>query len=174
MDEREYLSLILEDLESEYTPDDSWEESPHRWVLERPSATKGAIARKIIAKWGLASGLQLSNYGPDGQRLLRDEDVIYQVKSSTMWKTGRYRFQQFRKIPYDYAVLLGIAPHDIHIWVIPKEEIETHIEGSNGQHTGAGATETDWYEIDPYNPPTWIEEWGGTPEAARRVVNQLR
>lgn len=173
MDEREYLSLILEDLESEHTPDESWQESPHRWILERPSGTKGAIARKIVARWALASGLQLSNYGTDRQRLLRDGDAIYQVKSSTMWKTGRYRFQQFRKISYDYAILLGIAPHEIHLWVIPKEAIQTHIEGSNGQHTGAGATETDWYEIDPYNPPFWLEEWGGTPEAARRVLNEL-
>lgn len=123
--------------------------------------------------WASVSGKNLENHGVDNQRFLSSKGVVYQVKSSTMWKTGRYRFQQFRKGPYDHVIMLGIAPRDMHIWVVPKNVVETHISGSNGRHTGARAAETDWYEVDPNAVPGWLQEWGGTLHAARRIFSQI-
>lgn len=173
MDDLDFMIGTLEILEAEYQPDSSWDESPYGWLLGQPSGTKGAIARKLVTQWASRYETYLKGCALDNQRFLRSDDVIYQVKSSTMWKTGKYRFQQFRKGPYDHVVLLGLAPHGINIWVVPAEVIETHVIGSNGQHTGVGASETDWYEVDPNWVPHWLDEWGGTPEAAGRILSQI-
>lgn len=173
LDDLDFMIRHLEILENDYQPDSSWDDSPYGWVLGQPSGTKGAIARKIITQWASRYETYLKGHGVEGQRFLRSDNAIFQVKSSTMWKTGRYRFQQFRQGPYDYVILLGLAPRGINIWVVPAEVIETHVIGSNGQHTGAGATETDWYEVDPNSMPHWLEEWGGTPESAGRILSQI-
>ncbi|MGP5165653.1 hypothetical protein [Arthrobacter rhombi] len=173
MDDLDFMKKSLKDMENDYLTDEIWADSPYKWVIEKSSGTKGAIARRLVKQWATLSGRILESHAVNNQRFLRSENTIYQVKSSTMWNTGKYRFQQFRKGPYDHAILIGIAPHDMHIWVVPKIVIDTHIVGSHGQHTGAGAAETDWYEVDPETVPNWLEEWGGTPRAARRILSQI-
>lgn len=173
MDDLDFMIRHLEILEREYQPDSSWDDSPYGWLLGQPSGRKGAIARKLVTQWASLYEIYLKSYGIDNQRFLRSDNAIFQVKSSTMWEAGRYRFQQFRKGPYDHVILLGIAPREINIWVVPVGVIETHVIGSHGQHTGAGASETDWYEVDPNSVSPWLTEWGGTPEAAGRILRQL-
>ena len=173
LNELDFMTKALEKIETDYPQDESWDDSPYKWVLGKASATKGAIARELVKYWASMSGKVLENHGVDSQPFLISKGVVYQVKFSTMWNTGKYKFQQFRKGPYDHVILLGLEPHDMHIWVVPKHVVETHIVGSNGQHTGAGAAETDWIEVDPKAVPAWLEEWGGTLQASRRIFSQI-
>lgn len=173
MDDLTLMVKALEGLETEYERDAGWEHSPYKWILGQPSGTKGAIARRLVALWAAGSSKMLTQSTIDGQILLHDSASKYQIKFSTMWGTGSYRFQQFRKGTYDHMILFGLAPRDMNIWIVPREAIATHIVGSNGQHTGSGAAETDWFEVDPSDVPEWLQDWGGTLTNARRVLDNI-
>ena len=45
-----------------------------------------------------------------------------EIKFSTLWKSGVYKFQQIRDQEYDAMVLLGISPFSAACWIVPKAE----------------------------------------------------
>ncbi|MFJ4262665.1 hypothetical protein ACIPYU_09480 [Paenarthrobacter nicotinovorans] len=155
------IGQVLDDLESSYPGTDLWNESPFRWVLAQPSATKGAIGRRLIQAWAYERGLRLRQTRVNNQYYLELNSYLIQVKFSTLWDGGYYRFQQIRDHEYDYCLCLGLAPMDANAWLIPKYVLDTHVIGTRGQHTGAGSGETWWFEATPGYEPLWLAECGG-------------
>ncbi len=83
-----------------------------------------------------------------------------EIKFSTLWKTGVYKFQQVRDQNYELLFCLGISPFDAHAWLIPKRVLLDHVIGHTGQHTGAGGTDTPWINVAVGSPPDWMADYG--------------
>ncbi len=96
-----------------------------------------------------------------------------EIKFSTLWKSGIYKFQQIHDQNYEYAVCLGISPKEAHCWVIKKDILYKNVIGHLGQHTGTGSKETAWITIVPSNPPEWLSGCGGTLSSAYEVLKNL-
>jgi len=107
----------------------------------------------------------------DADMLVNDHRV--EIKFSTLWKNGINKFQQIRNQNYEYAVCLGISPHEAHCWVISKEILLENVIGHLGQHTGASSQETAWITIIPSNPPEWLSACGGNLSRAYEVLDSL-
>jgi hypothetical protein len=84
-----------------------------------------------------------------------------EIKFSTLWESGIYKFQQFRDQNYEFAVCLGISPFDAHCWVISKAVLRQYVIGHTPQHTGRGGTDTFWFSCNPANPLFWLGTCGG-------------
>ena len=132
-----FAQLIRPDYESDEP--DPWRDSPFGWIKSRPSRQVGAIGEKLVAAWCAAKGFDVvRSPDPEADRVI--EEYRFEIKFSTLWKAGVYKFQQIRDQNYDYLFALGISPFDAHAWVLPKSILRRHAIGSMGQHTGADAT----------------------------------
>jgi len=85
-----------------------------------------------------------------------------EIKFSTLWATGVYKFQQIRNQDYDFLICLGIAPFDAHLYCLPKPLLLEHVIGQMGQHTGAGGLDTAWLSFVAGMPYAWMDGYGGT------------
>ena len=133
------LVALSKTLEMEYSDDnDEWIDSPFAWIKTRPSRQVGAIGEKLIAGWLATRGFNVNRSGDsDADRILENKRV--EIKFSTLWKTGGYKFQQIRDQNYDLLICLGVSPFDAHCWVIPKADVMRLwlVEGKiTGQHYG--------------------------------------
>ncbi len=159
-------------LRREYVKDESdpWRDSPFGWMKARPSSKQvGAIGEKLVERWCVANDLKVRK-SPDtvADRLIEGRRV--EIKFSTLWLRGEYRFQQIRDQDYEYLFALGVSPFDAHAWVIPKSVLMRHVMGRMGQHTGADATDTSWLRVKVGEEPGWLTEWGGTLAKARDLL----
>lgn len=151
-----------------------WRGSPFEWILGCPSRQKGAIFESLVAGWCAAKGLNVTRTGDsDADRVI--EGLRIEIKGSTLWKAGRYKFQQLRDQNYDAAICLGISPFDAHCWTIPKNEIMRRWDEGDisSQHGGSAGTDTAWIDLDPSNPPRWMQTWGGRLSGALSILRTL-
>ncbi|MGH9180280.1 MAG: hypothetical protein ACRDY5_00990 [Acidimicrobiales bacterium] len=95
---------------------DPWLGSPFEWIKKTPSSRRrGKIGEQLVAGWSAAKGLDvIASPDSEADRIIHGYRI--EVKFSTMWETGIYRFQQVRDQNYDYAFCLGVAPFDAHAW----------------------------------------------------------
>jgi hypothetical protein len=170
-DDLTILAQVLDRMESDYPGTDEWDDSPFKWILAQPSATKGAIGRRLVTYWAYSLGIFPRQVSKEKQIYLQLNDALIQVKFSTLWDTGYYRFQQIRDMDYDFCLCFGLAPLDMNAWLIPKEVLDTHVIGTKGQHTGSGSGETWWLETPPNSPDAWLQDCGGQ---LADVAQQLR
>lgn len=160
---------IREELEAK---DDSWKGSPFAWVKNLPPASKGKLGARLIASWCAARGLRIDS-SPDSEADLMVNGHRAEIKFSTLWKTGIYKYQQIRDQNYEYVIALGISPHEAHCWVISKNILRKHVIGHKPQHKGAKGTDTFWFDVDPTNPPPWLDDLGGTLDEALPILKSL-
>ena len=168
------LAAYAEMIRSDYQPDeaDPWQDSPFAWIRSRQSRQRGAIGEKLVAAWCAAKGFDVARTGdPEADRLI--EGYRFEIKFSTLWKTGVYKFQQIRDQDYDYLFALGISPYDAHAWVIPKSILEEKVIGRMGQHTGADAIDTAWLSVTVGNVYAWMKPYGGSLAAVRDILTRL-
>jgi len=174
--EVQILATYSQTLQSDYKGSDdvAWIGSPFNWIRARPSRQKGTIGEKLVSGYLACKGFDVTR-SPDS-----DADRIVagyraEIKMSTLWKTGVYKFQQLRDQNYRFAVCLGISPFDAHCWVLPKEEIiERWEEGSiSSQHGGAGGSDTAWLHVDPTEVPAWLRQWGGRLSNAVKLISEI-
>lgn len=152
---------------------DPWLDSPFAWIRTRQSRQRGKIGEQLVAGWCAAKGLDVvAARGSEADRVIADRRV--EIKFSTLWETGIYKFQQVRDQAYDFAICLGISPFDAHCWIISKEVLRQYVIGHMGQHTGRGATDTDWLSVNPKSPPEWLQACGGGLSDAMRLFNQWK
>jgi len=159
-------------LRDEYLKDepDPWQDSPFGWIKTRPSSRQvGAIGERLVEAWLAAKGFDVVK-SPDSEadRLIEGRRV--EIKFSTLWKSGMYKFQQIRDQNYDYVFALGISPFDAHAWVIPKPVLKQYVIGHMGQHTGASATDTSWLSVKVGEEPDWLTDCGGSLAKARDLL----
>lgn len=153
--------------------DDPWADSPFFWLRQRSSRQIGAIGEKLIEDWLISNGIPVTRPpDSDADRIIAGHRA--EIKLSTLWASGRYKFQQLRDQNYEFAVLMGISPHDAHCWVIPKKDLlrlwKTERVISAQHNSGHGGTDTAWMDVDPANPPEWLAPFGGTLDEALALI----
>ena len=167
------LAAISATLQVGYEVDDlMWEGSPFGWMKRRPSRQVGAIGEKLVAGWLAAKDFDVAR-SPDSEadRLINGHRI--EVKFSTLWATGVYKFQQLRDQNYEFAICLGVSPFSAHCWALPKPEIMDRWQRGDGittQHGGAAGSDTAWLSVVPDDPAPWLSDFGGTLGAAASLA----
>lgn len=135
----------------------------------------GAIGEKLVAGWLAARDFNVTRSGDsDADRVIEGKRV--EVKFSTRWENGGYKFQQLRDQNYDLVICLGVSPFDAHCWVIPKADVlrlwrvEHRIAS---QHGGQNGTDTAWIDVRPENPPEWLAPYGGSLSEGIAVLGRI-
>ena len=171
--EFELLASAAKFIQSEFEKETSpWTGSPFEWVKKLSSASKGKLGKRLVYQWCALKGLSIDN-SPDSQADMLVNGHRVEIKFSTLWETGIYKFQQIRDQNYEYAVCLGISPFNAHCWVASKTLLKTHVIGHMGQHTGSSSQETAWFAVNPQSPPAWLASYGGTLDQAYKVLKGL-
>ena len=172
--EKRKIVAIAENLRSEYSSHNSgWVGSPFAWVKTLPPGTKGKIGEQLIERWCTSQNFDVRS-SPNSQSDRIINGLPVEIKFSTLWQTGIYKFQQLRDQVYDIVICLGLSPHDIHCWVLSKDVIlEQWGSGKIGQHGGGKAKETAWITVKPKSPQTWLTPQYGRPADAIKVLRQL-
>ena len=155
-----------------------WQGSKFEWMLPLPSRTKGAVFEQIMEKYLISVGLPVGKAGtPDYDRVVNGKTV--EIKGSTLWESGIYKFQQIRNKPYEKIICLGISPFEASCWVIPKSflldrggDLRTDLEGFGSQHTGRGGRETFWLQVNPDSPQDWLARFGGNLSTAVPIIKR--
>ena len=168
-----FLASIANHIKEDFkVPDDPWAESDIVWIKNLAPGSKGRLGVNLIRAWCGAKGLSVDFSGdPEADLLINSHRV--EIKFSTLWKSGIYKFQQLRDQNYAFAVCLGVSPFDAHCWVISKEILLQNVIGHTPQHTGASGTETFWFSVIPDEPQDWLQECGGTLDQAFGVLKGL-
>lgn len=163
---------ISETLRGDYTKeDDAWAGSPFAWIKSHVSRTRGKIGEQLVAGWCAAKGLDVTRAtSSEHDRVIGGHKV--EIKFSTLWKSGTYKFQQIRDQDYELAICLGVAPFDARCWAIPKDVLRAHVIGHTGQHGGSSGTDTAWISTPP-DGLDWMQEWGGSLAEAFQVLQRL-
>lgn len=107
----------------------------------------------------------------DADRVIESRRV--EIKFSTLWESGFYKFQQLRDQRYHLAICLGVSPFDAHCWVIDKAEVMARWQARDGirpQHGGNKGSDTAWLAVYPEAVPPWLAKCGGTLGAAIPVL----
>lgn len=154
-----YASLLHE----EYSGiDQAWDGSPFAWILSLPSRSKGAIGEKLVSGFLATKGFDVTR-SPDSEADRIINGTRAEIKCSTLWKSGQYKFQQLRDQNYKYAICLGISPFDAHCWVLPKDVIMSRWRSGeiHSQHGGSEGTDTAWLSLSPAAIPSWMDAYGG-------------
>lgn len=174
--EVQLLVSLSDNLKTDYMKDSLiWENSPFGWLKTRPSRQVGAIAERLVAGWCRAKGLGVTR-SPDSDADRIIGGIRTEIKFSTLWTNGNYKFQQLRDQNYSIAICLGISPFEAHCWVLTKETIMEKWGSANGlrtQHGGRQGSDTAWLTVDPLNVQPWLESCGGSLSSAFNVLEKL-
>lgn len=165
-------NMIYEEYKSENI---LWKGSPFEWIKHRPSRSIGAIGEKIISAWLAMHNFNVSR-SSDSQADRIIEGKRVEIKFSTLWKSGDYKFQQLRDQHYDFVIMLGISPHDAHCWVVPKSEIMRLWKVDkliSSQHGGASGSDTAWINLTPDNNFEPLTKYGCSLRGALEAISKL-
>lgn len=170
------LVALSQTLKMEYSDDnDEWSGSPFAWIKTRPSRQVGAIGEKLIAGWLATRGFNVNRSGDtDADRIIENKRI--EIKFSTLWQNGGYKFQQIRDQNYDLLICLGVSPFNAHCWVIPKPDVMrlwTIEKKITGQHTGASGSDTAWLGFQVQSPPEWLSAYGGILSNAVSILSDI-
>ncbi len=172
--EVQLLASISAVVQSDYTEESAdWKGSPFAWIRKCPSRRIGAIGEKLVAGWLAARGFDVTrSKNSDADRMVENKAV--EIKFSTLWEKGFYKFQQLRDQDYDIVVCLGVSPFDAHCWAIEKAEVLRLWRETReipGQH--ARGEETAWMTVYPNAVPDWLASHGGTLRAGLVEIARL-
>jgi hypothetical protein len=167
------LAAVATALLPDYSPpdDDPWEGSPFQWILSQPSRTKGAIGEALVAGWSAAKGFNVVR-SPDSEADRIIEGHRIEIKFSTLWRLGGYKFQQIREQDYEYCFCLGLSPFDAHAWLLPKDILREYVIGHMGQHTGASGSDTAWLGFQADEPYKWMSPYGGRLADVAKLITK--
>lgn len=147
---------------------DRWVGSPFEWLMTLPSSTRGKAGEILGAIWLEQLGYEvLPRRNPEHDRVVADRTI--EIKFSSVWAAGVYKFQQLRDQDYQFVLLLGVSPTIAHCWVVPKEE---SFANARPQHGGARAIDTKWISFPASTPPAWLAPHGGDLDEAIEAINR--
>lgn len=170
------LASCAATLQADYTAEEKeWAGSPFAWIKTRPSRQIGVIGEKLVSGWLATKGFDVVR-SPDSQadRLINGKRA--EIKFSTRWKAGFFKFQQLRDQNYQFAVCLGVSPFDAFCWVIPKATILQQWGSGNGlepQHGGQAGKDTAWLSVTPGRVPSWLDACGGRLSEAAKCIETI-
>jgi hypothetical protein len=162
-------TFIRKDFEKETS---MWAGSRFEWVLKLPSGSKGKLGKLLVKQWCAIKDLTIDR-SPDSEADMLINGHRVEIKFSTLWESGIYKFQQIRDQNYEYSVMLGISPFTAHCWVVKKSVLKQYVIGHTGQHTGSKSKETAWLAVNPNDPPTWLSKYGGSLDEAYNILKAL-
>lgn len=170
-----FISDVTDNMKEKYiNEDDMWKNSKFYWIKNLPSRTIGAIGEKIVEQWLTSNNFSVKR-SPDSEadRIVNEKRV--EIKFSTLWKGGFYKFQQIRNQNYDFIILFGLSPNDCHCWVMEKKQImKLKMCGViEGQHTGSHGNETSWIQLYPNNKNDYFKDNGNTLSKAISLINKI-
>jgi hypothetical protein len=145
-----------------------WTGSPFEWIRAEPSRRKGSIGELLFREWAEAVGFTVTSPTNTGHDT-RLNDLPVEVKLSLLWATGAFVFQQLRDQDYAVICLLGLEPHAVSLWSVPKEIAWEH---ATPQHGGASGQDTRWLRFPASTPPTWLSPYGRGLSVAKRALEQ--
>jgi hypothetical protein len=173
--ERDFADLVTmaERIRANYVDRDAtaWAASPVNWIRQVPSShKKGKIGESLVMEWARDNGLEVR------PRRHRGHDCIIagaavEVKLSLRWNNDKFTFLGIRDFNYDVAALLGIAPNEAHLWIVPKPVLWAR---ARPQERGASGRGSKWLAFPANNPPDWLGTWGGSFAEARNALEQAR
>lgn len=173
----ERLARIALSLRDDYLDsDDAWNGSPFAWLKEGlPSRRKGAFGEELAATFFKEQGLEVgSSPDSDADRVINSTRT--EIKFSTLWKAGVYKFQQIRDQNYEALVCLGVGPFSAHCWTLRKSDVMDNW-GVDGrlphQHGGRRGQDTVWLSVVPASVPAWLRPYGGTLADATRILKGM-
>jgi len=152
-----------------------WQNSPFGWIRVLPSRRVGAIGEALVAGWCAAKGLDVAR-SPDSEADRVVNGLRIEIKFSTLWHSGVYKFQQLRDQNYDAVICLGLSPFDAHCWVIPKPIVIGawgRVSDLRTQHAGRAGRDTAWLSVRPESVPGWLQAYGGTLANAFEALQHL-
>lgn len=172
------LANVATELKHKYPDTDNpWISSPFAWIKTQASRTRGKIGEELVQKWCGEHGLRVEGVR-DTQADMKVQGHRVEVKSSTLWKSGIYKFQQIRDQDYAFLICMGLSPTNAHCWIIPKDVLfakDVFLIHVKPQHKGKEGKDTYWFQVkDPDKPEEWLDPYGGTlADASRVLVDQL-
>ena len=172
--EVQILASLAGLLEQEYASDedDAWDNSPFKWIKSLPSRTIGAIGEKLVAGWSATNDFDVAKTGDsEADRVIAGHRI--EIKFSTLWKQGGYKFQQIRDQDYEYCFCLGVSPFDAHAWLIPKAVLLKYVIGHMGQHTGSEGADTAWLGFQVGEEYDWMKPYGGRLADVKQLLADL-
>lgn len=115
------LAGLAESLRADYESDkpDPWAESPFGWIKARPSRQVGAIGEKLVAGWCATKDFDVVR-SPDSEADRIIEGHRVEIKFSTMWASGGYKFQQVRDQSYDYLFCVALPRSTLMLGLSPR------------------------------------------------------
>lgn len=165
------LATLGETLRADYVnveQNQQWRDSPFDWIRRLSSRRKGKIGEQLVSGWCAAKGFDVTGAGDtEADRVIAGQRV--EIKMSTLWASGVYKFQQLRDQDYSFVICLGLSPFDAQCWVIPKEVVW---DRTPPQHGGAQGTDTRWLSFEAANPEDWLADYGGRLSQVRDIINQ--
>jgi hypothetical protein len=158
---QEAFATLANGVRAQFVPAvDPWAGSPYRWLKDLPTATRSKAAVTLLAAWLSRAGIPVvRRSGPGGHQLVSGVDRV-EVKLSTAWATGEYRFQGVHDGPVERFALLGVSPDQVHLWLVPRAAAVDRLEGSAG-----------WISVCAAAPPGWLSRFGGDPAHALRLLS---
>ena len=149
----------------------AWSGSPYAWIRAIALPQRTRVGERLLAGWCAAKGLDVVSSGDsESDRVIAGRRV--EIKFSTLWQSGVYKFQQLRDQNYEFAVCLGVSPLDAHCWVISKTLLRRHVIGHTPQHRGKGGTDTFWLSFPAASPPAWLRPCGGRLAQAYDIMRK--
>lgn len=148
--------------------DDPWSNSPYKWLRDLQSRTRGKAGEQIISGWLKSEGFTVGKASSSNSDRSVELTQV-EIKLSTQWDSGEFRFQQIRNQDYKFIILLGVLPHEVKVWILPKK---VALRYSTPQHTGKNGAETRWLAFDAENPPKWLSRYGGDVSRAVSAVRR--
>lgn len=168
------LAQISRKLEPNYAVADDypWAGSPFEWMLKVPSRSKGAIGEKLVEEWAKQRGFEVTRTGTsEADRIINGHPI--EIKLSTLWANGGFKFQQIRNQAYEHCLCIGISPFEVNAWLLPKELLLEKVIGHMGQHTGASGAETAWLNFDKSEPYSWMKPYGDKLEDVAKLLSRM-
>lgn len=163
------LKNIADILLKEYPENEAWKGSSFIWIQQKGPGRKHVICRTMLAFLLNANGLTATFY--KGQIRVNGNGIA--VKTAMMWEEGIIKFQNIRAdVDFEFLFCFALFPQKAFGWLIPREAILkdgkflTGKKGLDDQHEGADA----WIDVDPNNPPAWLNKYGGTIDEAVAVA----
>jgi|SRR3989338_89558 len=166
------LVSISESLKKNYadSSEGQWHGSPFSWILSKPSRQKGKIGEELVSTWCASKGLEVGRSpNSDSDRVIEGKKI--EIKFSTLWENGQYKFQQIRDQDYDYLFCLGISPFAVHAWIMKKEEMPLDIMPY--QHGGSEGRDTRWLTVRPDNIPGQLNKFGGSLSSVLKILKSI-
>ena len=166
---------ITESLYTDYNnPNLVWKGSPFAWIKSLPSRTRGKVGEQIVEMWCRSHNFDVRKPG-DSQADRIVNGLRIEIKSSTLWTSGIYKFQQIRDQAYDVVICLGISPFNVHCWVLSKKLVLEKWESGDirSQHGGERGRDTAWIEVNPNKIQEWLTPHSGSPAEAIQMLRTL-